>query len=139
MYNSFNNSLSEFTYLIERISIVTKEFLNKLDKSDGLYYLIREIYKSTQCINYEFTKLCYSIKSDKSIKIDIPGIKNISIPTDNIKSIPEYIHFIETSTINLKDSYKIINLSSQKYCKELNTELCKFRDLINELNTKKIS
>ncbi|SFU51469.1 hypothetical protein SAMN04487886_104511 [Clostridium sp. DSM 8431] len=139
MSKFLNDSLTEFTYLMERISIVTKEFSNKLDKDDDLYCLIHEIYKSTQSINYEFVKLCYNIRSDNTIKIDIPGINNINIPIEKIKDISEYINFIKDSCINLKDSYKIINLSSKKYCKDLNNELSKFRALINELDLKKIS
>lgn len=133
MYSSFNKSLTEINYLIERISIITKEFLNKLNKNNISFNLLKQIYKSTQAINYEFTKLCYCINSDKTINLNISDTKNINIPFENIKTISEYKNFTNNSINTLKDSLNFIYKSSGKYSTLLNKEIDNFESLIDTL------
>lgn len=137
MYNSFGKSLTEFAYFIERISIVTKEFLNRLNNSDEFYNLIYKIYKSTQSINYEFIKLCYNVRADENLTINLSEIDNISIPVTKIKTINEFKAFINDSNKALKKPLYFICESTKKYSLVLNKEIDSYINLINDLNLKK--
>ena len=134
MYSSFDKNMNEFTYSIERISMITKEFLNKLNSNDKLYNLILEIYKSSQSINHEFTKLHYKIKLCKIPDINMPNVKIINMPVENIKTITEYTTFINNSYNNLKDFLDYTCKSFSEYSSLLKKELSTFKLLINNLN-----
>ncbi|MBE6047423.1 MAG: hypothetical protein E7213_03280 [Clostridium sp.] len=136
MYNSFDNNLAELAYLIERISIVTKEFLNHLNKKDDTFTLISKIYKSTQSINYEFIKLCYNIRSDENLSINLSGINSITIPVNRIKNINEFKNFINCSNNTLREPVKFICQSANNYSRKLSNEFIYYTNLIDDLNKK---
>lgn len=133
MYNFFDKNLTEFTFLIERMSIVTKDFLNHLTKKDDTFTLISKIYKSTQSINYEFIKLCYNIRSDENLSINLSGINSIDIPVDKVKNIHEFKSFIDSSTESLKNPLSFICESSKDYSLKLKQEIINYTKLINDL------
>lgn len=98
--NNILKSWSEFTYIFERISIVTRNIKSKTSYNNDLEYKLNSFYSSIRELNNSFINVYYYMNNNNNTTtVDLAPFVKDNIYREEINTLKDFNNFL----VNVKD------------------------------------
>lgn len=85
-------SWSEFTYIFERISIITRKI--KENNNENMSYNLNNFYSSIRDLNNSFINVYYYMKKGTDIKLNLVPFDKITLQPEDVNNLSDFNHFL---------------------------------------------